>query len=66
MLLFTKYKCTRVVRLALLTPNFTNLDFLEAVGVKKIVWLFLLNIWLFLEALGPYYQTGVLAFQMSF
>jgi len=22
-------------------------------------WLFLLNIWLFLEALGPYYETGV-------
>ena len=25
-------------RLAFLTPNFTNLAFLEAVGVKKIVW----------------------------
>jgi len=28
----------------------------------KIVWLFLFNIWLFLEAVGTYYQTGVFAF----
>jgi len=30
----------RVARLAFLTPNLKNLAFLEAVGVKKIVWLF--------------------------
>jgi len=39
-----------------------RLALLGAVGVKKIVWLFLLNIWLFLEAVGTYYQTGDLAF----
>jgi len=31
---------SKVARLAFLTPNFTNFAFLEAVGVKKIVWLF--------------------------
>jgi len=28
-------------------------------------WLFLFNIWLFLEGVGTYYQTGVLAFKIS-
>jgi len=37
----------RVARLAFLMPNFTNLAFLEVVGVKKIIWLFFFNIWLF-------------------
>jgi len=37
--------------------------FLETVGVKKIVWLFLFNIWLFLEAVRTYYKTCVLAFK---
>jgi len=39
-----------VARLAFLTPNFTNLAFLKAVGVKNnclAFWLFLCNIWLF-------------------
>jgi len=47
------------------TPNFTNLAFLEVVGVKKIVWLFgffFFNIWLFLKAVRACSQTGGLAF----
>ena len=32
---------------------------------QTFVWLFLLNIWLFLEAVGTRHQAGVLAFQMS-
>jgi len=36
--------------------------FLKAVGDKKIVWLFVFNIWLFLEAVGTHYQSGVLTF----
>jgi len=42
--------CLKVARLAYLTPNFTNLAFFEAVGVKNnclAFWLFLYNIWLF-------------------
>jgi len=38
---------TRVARLAFLTPNLTNLVFLEGIWVTKIVWFFLFNIWLF-------------------
>jgi len=36
--------------------------FLEALGVKKIVWLFSFEFLVILEAVGTYYQTGVLAF----
>ena len=39
--------------------------FSEALRVKKNCLAFLFNIWLFLEAVGIYPQTGVLAFWMS-
>ena len=49
----------RVARFAFLTPNFTNLTFLETVGVKK---LFVFSQHLaFVEAVGTCYQTGVFA-----
>jgi len=43
-----------------LTPNFTNLTFFRHSCLKKIVCFFL-NIWLFWEAVGTCYQTGVCA-----
>ena len=53
----------RVGRLAFSTSNFINLAFFQKkLASKKIVWLFLFNIWLFLEAVGTYHQTGVLDF----
>jgi len=55
----------KVARSAFLTPNLVNLAFFRGSWRKKnclAFWLFLFNIWLFLEAVGTYYQTGVLAF----
>jgi len=57
--------CNRVARLAFLTLNVVNLAFFRGSWRhKKLLafWLFRFNIWLFLEAVGTYYQTGVLDF----
>ena len=35
--------------------------FHKQLASRKTFWLFLINIWLFLEAVGTYYQAGVLA-----
>jgi len=51
---------TRAARLAFLTPNLTNLTFLET--ASKSCFTFSLQYLAFLEAVGTCYQTGVLAF----
>jgi len=50
----------RVARLAILTPNFINLTFLEAVGVKKIVCFFYFFFSMF-GFFGGSWHTGLLS-----
>jgi len=55
--------CFRVARLAFWRQILQIWLFQRQLASEKFVWLF--NIWLFLEAVGTYHQTGVLAFQIS-
>jgi len=52
----------RVARLAFLTPNFTNLPFFRSNWRQKNGFTFSFQYLAFLEAVGTYYQTGVLYF----